>query len=210
VSNAYGCTDTAYGSFELYYPVFDLSLMDIESSYEDNEITLTLSLANFGTSPITEIELETEFNDGFKFTEQWEGQLNSGNLQVYTMKTSRYSEELPGYVCITADISGSGQDINPGDNSQCLTLNKEFKLLTPTPNPAYNEVYISFIAPFEDEALIEVFDNNGTKVGTIYDNVCPEGLTRLRLNLNAFRPGPYHVRITYRDQVQVTSFLKLE
>lgn len=86
-----------------------------------------------------------------------------------------------------SDITNGVNSVN--DNS---ALQKNFSI---TPNPAQNQIVISFMIQNYQETVIDIVDTLGTVIVTILNERLQQGIHEIQYNLNNLVSGQYFVRL---------------
>lgn len=76
------------------------------------------------------------------------------------------------------------------------------------PNPATNEVNLSFSIPEKGKLLIELFHANGTLLKTISNEVFDAGSHQIDWNTSTLLPGIYLIRFTTNNDTQTIKLIK--
>lgn len=120
-------------------------------------------------------------------------------IKAHTSYRHVFDFEFPsqydgGYFCIEADVD----DTEKNDNTACLSLDANFTVVAPHPNPAHGQLNLSWILKEDGIVNVEILNSMGQQISELRVD-CQEGLTPLTLNTTGMGPGVYIVKIKYKQ-----------
>ena len=203
--NQYGCIDTLRRIVTAIVPNTDLVLIDAESDLSDGYISISALVANNSPYDLANTVINWNDNLGHNVREVIADTIKSGKIYHYTF-TAKIGADTPNrlkYICV--NVEPAVNDDNTPDNNQfCITMNPdEFSIEPAKPNPADNMMRISYIIPEEGNVKIELYNQTGLLVGTLFNGTAAAGYNELRLDASGLKSGMYHYRITYGGRSRV-------
>ena len=203
--NQYGCIDTLRRIVTAIVPNTDLVLIDAESDLSDGYISISALVANNSPYDLANTVINWNDNLGHNVREVIADTIKSGKIYHYTF-TAKIGADTPNrlkYICV--NVEPDVNDDNTPDNNQfCITMNPdEFSIEPAKPNPADNLMKISYIIPEEGNVKIELYNQTGLFVGTLFNGTAAAGYNELRLDASLLKSGMYHYRITYGGRSRV-------
>ncbi|MEI7597401.1 MAG: PKD domain-containing protein [Bacteroidota bacterium] len=210
VENNYGCFDSIIQTLSIKPSLLDISVIGVTKIQENGKVRLKVDLANIGTRPIYNFDIQAEAEGSTAIIETWTGTLESGQFLSYIFNSAFAVSESnsPEYICVNVKNPNSQIDENPTNNDFCLLLGTEFKMLDIYPNPTTDFLNVEYIIPLKDNVKIELFDNAGKTISTIQENNLDKGFHKKSINTSALRKGTYAVKVSYRDKTEVKIFVK--
>ncbi|MFA5781415.1 MAG: PKD domain-containing protein, partial [Bacteroidales bacterium] len=211
--NQYNCTDTAYQVLYVTPTRADIAVTNVKAVKQNNYVTLSADIANYGTRKINKMELSARANGGTAFIETWtdyNNTLDPGETMTYQFnaKYEILENQLTDYICAEAQIVNKNPDDNPANNEQCITFSNQFMVFEPYPTPTNDQVHIDFILPFSDNIEIGLYGAKGDKIKTIFSGIAEKGLNRLTVDISSLNLGVYYYRISFRDDMKILKFVK--
>ncbi len=209
-TNEFGCKDSISKEVKIVIPVYDVAVLNVTSSVNNNYLSASAVIANLGTMPVYALELIIDFGEGSTIKEIWYGELLSGQIIPYDDFSSLElpPNTIPSYVCVKAEFTNDIIDDFPENNEECYVFEDNFRALEPYPNPASNSINIEFIIPYEEYVEIYLYDARGRKIMDIYTGNANEGFNRIILNTYGLSNGVYTYQITFEDDTQTKQFIK--
>ena len=197
--NQYGCIDTLRRIVTAIVPNTDLVLIDAESDLSDGYISISALVANNSPYDLANTVINWNDNLGHNVREVIADTIKSGKIYHYTF-SAKIGADTPNrlkYICV--NVEPAVNDDNMPDNNQfCITMNSdEFSIEPAKPNPADNLMKISYIIPEEGTVKIELYNQTGLLVGTLFNGTAAAGYNEFRLDASLLKSGMYHYRITY-------------
>ncbi len=209
--NKFGCLDSTSGVIYAVYSAVDVSVSQIKAEIKDGYISYSCRITNLGKQKLTQLELSAKYNSGLAISEQWQGELHTGEFMDY-MFSSR--SQIPSgdqiqYFCIEAEVTQTTdqEDENPDNNSVCDDISTNFWVSTLYPNPATNEINIDIILPYSQTMEIELIDLSGKVLRSSSLNG-QKGLNNIKLPVNTLPSAQYRIQIITNDAREVRGFVK--
>jgi PKD repeat protein len=208
--NQYGCRDTAYHEIKIIPSSIDIALTKLTTTQNNNFLKLSLNLINLGTRNITNLDLFSTLSQSNSIKETWSGILKPGESMVYNFNSEIQLNPTnpPNYICAKALISNLDFDENSSNNEQCITSISEFTVFDFYPNPSDDIINIEFVAPYDDNVGIEIFDSEGKRINILYSVEAKKGLNKIVLTTSFLNSGIYAVKITLNDNSVIKKFMK--
>lgn len=188
-----------------------MAVTDVVAEINNNYISYSCVLTNFGKQSLKELELRAKYNAGPEVAEKWTGNLISGASTGFTFSSSTkiQNPEALKYFCITASLpeNASQADENPSNNSLCKDLDNQFWVGDPYPNPASNTLLLDLTLPFAQNIECVIADVNARTIKTFTING-KKGLNQISLSVFNLKQGHYTLIIKSKDHTEVRRFLK--
>ena len=211
LTNNRGCKGSKSKIIVVYNKKTDLAVLDILPVIQsDGYLDLTASLANFGTTTITDFKINYKLTNGGQIKETWTGVLNSGAFYNYHFSGSSLVNDLDKntIVCITISQVNGGIDDNTQNNNQCLALFvNDLDVFSPYPNPTNNNVVFPIVLKKETDIVFDVTNALGQSV---LNNkfVGSPGLNLIPMSVSGLSNGCYVVKITINDKLFIKKITK--
>ena len=211
LTNNRGCKNSKSKTLVVYNKRTDLAILDILPVIQaDGYLDLTASLANFGTTTITDFKINYKLTNGGQIKETWTGVLNSGSFYNYHFSGSSLVNELDKNTIVCATISqvNGGIDDNILNNNLCLALFvTDLDVFSPYPNPTNNTVLFPIVLKKETEIIFDVTNALGQSVlnNKVFGS---PGLNLVPLPVSGFASGCYLVKITINDKLFIKKVIK--
>ena len=203
-TNQYGCADTTQRTAVVFVPSTDLLIMQAEVEPVGNYMRISAVVAN--NSPYDLVNSTISFTDnlGHSIRETITDTIKSGKILMYTFAAEiELAVNRLNYICVNVEPA-IGDDETPADNQFCIAMNSdEFSVEPVKPNPADNYLRISYIAPQEGHSKIELFNQVGKPVATLFDGTAKAGYNEIVIDASGLKSGMYHYRITYGGRSRV-------
>ena len=203
--NIYGCADTIRHIVTAIVPNTDLILINAESDLSDGYISISALVANNSPYDLANTVINWTDNLGHNVREVIADTIKSGKIYHYTF-TAKIGVDTPNrlkYICVNVEPAVD-DDNTPDNNRFCITMNPDEFSVEPTmPNPADNRLKISYVIPEEGNVKIELFNQTGLLVGTLFNGTAATGYNELLLDSSLLKSGMYHYRITYGGRSRV-------
>lgn len=209
VENQFGCYDTITKDIVVASPFLDAAVMNVYTIRQTDNVQVLATIYNNGTVLISVLELSAYLDDGTPVKETWTGLLNPKKYQSYTFNSS--FEVLEGnsfdVACVEIKKVNGTTDQVLLNNKLCTSIENDFTVLNPFPNPATDDVYFFIIIPNDGAITTQVFDMRGRLVDERNtDGV--SGLNQLTFNTVKLRNGIYSLRVIYENSTRVKLFMK--
>ena len=211
--NKFGCLDSAIGVIYAVYAAVDVSVNNIRAEIKDGYISYACRITNLGKQKLTNLTLSAKYNAGLGISEQWQGELNSGESMPYTFSSKMQipSSNKVQYFCIEAQVSQltDQEDENQENNSTCHDLSTNDWVSTPYPNPATKEIKLDIILSYSQNIKIEIINITGS---TINELTIPghKGLNIIPIPITTLSPSQYQIRIITKQPTEIRRFIVVE
>jgi len=207
-----GCSDTTTKTINVVPVSVQIIPDNIRYKILEGYLGTTFEFTNLSSIPLDTLFMKTRTNAAGPLREKWTGTLKPGYTKEYIFLSHLpfHNPEKHHYLCaeiiIPERITGEKHSFE-----NCISFKDEFKVLQPYPNPAYNQITISFILPYKENVHVEVFDIQGNKMmdKEIKKSNTKKGVNFTKLDLTHLSNGIYNFRISYRDFVKTGKFIKL-
>lgn len=209
VENEFHCSDSLIDYLSTTVSSFNIQIIDINTSTENDYMSIFANVVNNGSVPIYEIEFVMQTVNNGTIREIWEGELKPGQLVSYEFASDLYINEknkIP-YICITTNIKGQNDEIYATDE-QCTNLINDFSTFDPYPNPATEILLFDIIIPNEGTIEIVFIDNLGKKVKSIIKSNMSAGFHRIKTNIGNLDGGYYTCKIRFNNEIKSKEFIK--
>ena len=203
-TNQFGCADTTLRTVVTFVPNTDLLIMQAYTEPAGNYLRISAVVANNSPYDIANATIYFTDNLGHSMRETITDTLKSGKIVRYTFVAEIESASyLLKYICVNVEPA-AGNDANPADNEFCIAMvPDEFSIEPAKPNPANNQLKISYIVPQEGRVKIELFNQVGMSAATLFDGTAASGYNELIIDASTLKSGMYHYRITYDGRSRV-------
>ena len=196
------CADTAVRTISAIVPQFNLKMLGATAETDNGVISIEAVIANLSNFDINGIGFVWRDNLGHLVSEASDDTVKQNKVLRYRFKASigEANPERLQYICVEAQPGSAFADDTPDDNEFCIIMNaNEFTACQPRPNPADNELNISFIMPADGDVRIELFNSRGIIATTLYDGPATTGFNSFTFDVQRFLPGLYVYKITCGD-----------
>jgi hypothetical protein len=199
-TSIYGCKDSTVNTIQIIEPIVDVAVKNITYELLPNSslMKITTQLANKGVVAIETLDIILYNSSTGKVLEKWEGNILPGTQQLVELSSiiEIPGNEIPDVICVEALNPNNTTDVNLSDNELCKSLLK-FELINIYPSPTNNELNLEYILPEANKVEINLFNNIGKKVVTLYSAEASKGLNRQKFYLRTYANGVYVVEIKF-------------
>jgi PKD repeat protein len=201
VWNEFGCADTSYVEVEVVVPVLDISIGDVSMEVVDDHLKLFVELSNNGTIIINNPNIRIDIDRKISVSQIVECKLMPGDSKKYEVDFDvLVKNEQLNYICFALDTKiGPYSDVNPYDNSQCLSIENTFVVLEPYPNPSHSFVELPIILPASGNCEIKMLSENGKLVFAREFKNMTRGLNIVKVDLSTYGQGLYLFQVSHED-----------
>ncbi len=164
-----------------------------------NAIHVKVTLKNYGTDPITSMDVSYKYGNNAPVTETWTGYLTQNATEDHTFGIPYYSPVGIYDLCAFTDLTGDPNSIN---DEICMNIegmvgidevSNEMGFYV-VPNPADDKVIIEFNLPDGTDALLEIINMMGQKVyAEELNHISSE--KRTELNVKRWEQGIYTIHV---------------
>jgi PKD repeat protein len=210
--NTIGCVDTAFQTISIFPKRIDLEVKNIYTEQNGNSSIVGVELRNLGTATLGKIHLNLRSENGYLFTETWQGQLvpNGYLIYVFSAQPSSFISSYDGqssFYCIDAIGFSTAQEEETAleNNVSCINREDNLLVLLPIiPNPAQSELDIRLYLPLASSVKVELIDYQGKLVkNLVSQQTLPAGVHSFQTDIRTVLPGMYLVRLQSGDHVQL-------
>lgn len=212
-NDQFGCNNSFEKEIEVLFPKLDLGIFSLKAEVSnDNFLSISTNLINYGTKPITDFKLLSSVNSESSVRESWTGDLIRGQLLPYTFNSSVQldaADTVNAYVCVKiVEVNDLNTDDDVTNNEQCISFRMDrFIVLAGYPNPTETNFTLPIILPEDEEIIIEVFNDLGQLVFDKYVVVATKGLNSIALNIDYLERGVYFYRVSFKDKIARNKFM---
>ncbi|MCR9253599.1 MAG: PKD domain-containing protein, partial [bacterium] len=207
--NEFGCIDSVSQEFIIASPQYDLNLIDFEIVQNDESFSLVLDFINSSNLPVSNFDVNVEFDNEFTLTESYEGQVDIGERIVYQLEVEIPSNQNISYICTELETPNSDFiDINPANNEKCIDFTSEISVEPPLPNPTSSSSLIKVVLPDRMDITLVVTDMSGNIIDEINYNNLSKGLQNIEVDLTSLNKGMYLLQIIHENGKEVQRIQK--
>ncbi len=196
--NEFGCEDSTSKILTLKSPYNDIALKKVNAFESNGALRFLLSISNEGTTIVNQMNINIIINNEYTLSEPFEDTLYAGDTvqHLLNFELQNSASQTPAYICfnINPDFMGE-KDSNPTNNTECYTPADHFIMIQPSPNPANDNLKVSFILMKESDITLRLISSSGNIVMVKYLLNCKSGYNEFVLNLSAFNPGLYFLNL---------------
>ena len=203
-TNSDGCIDSIIKTISIQPSELDLQIDEVKL-YETTlangftETKVGVRLLNVGTRIINNAKLVARIEDGSIVSEDWTGNLATGQQQLYLFNSSFLinNSELNRYICVEAIEVNDGTETNISNNKVCKNNHTQGVTSNVYPVPTNN--YASFDVVLEEATniSISIINELGQTILPLQNYVGKEGLNHFNLNTNNYSNGQYYILVKY-------------
>jgi len=200
VSNAGGCTQVINKQINAQLPVLNISAGNLRAVDNNNFTEFLLTITNNGSLVPDSYNVTISF-DNFTITERVDVEILPTETKNQRLSLQLSESQLNGInsVCIEVEaIKDNFEDNTPSNNSACVSLTADFKVLTIFPNPAKSDVSIPIILPEKGTVAFLVEQSDG-KSALKFNADLEAGYNEVRLPKGNLGAGIYFIRIRYQQ-----------
>lgn len=200
--NAAGCRSTASSVIRVVVPSIDLVLSDFYLSKDSQTGILQPVVTITNNSNVTVVDpfIVIEWAGGAKVKKQLSASIKSANAVTQVLDFQLIPQTIT-YVCAEVEAPG---DTDLFLNRKCVSLNDQQVLLTPYPNPAFDNLILDWISDTGSSVSVDIFNASGRVVFQQNITTLGQGLNRLSVPVEALPAGIYFIR--FSDPSMTRSF----
>jgi len=208
----FGCVDSISKGIYVIKPVLDAAVTDVSASLVNNQLSIQANIANLGTVDIDSVIMQAQLQDGTVIEEVYHQLLPNGSngIQSYDF-VARFnippSSSVDFYCVSVIKPNGKDDDVQ-SNNEKCSSLTNEFSIMEPFPNPFTDQLQMNAVLPYEDYLTVELYNNLGQKLSTIFDGQGTTGLNLIHADFSSLADGVYTIRFSFREQDVVRQVIK--
>ncbi len=209
-TSLYGCVDSISKTIQIIEPVIDLAVKNIYYEFVPNSnfMKMSVQFANEGRVTIQNMELILQNSSTGSILETWNGNLapNLQNIYTFSSMIEMPNGEIPSLICVNATNINHGIDADLSNNEFCKALDK-FELINLYPNPTSKNLFLEFISPQQSDLEINLFNNVGKLVSTLFKGQSSKGINRLNFLMSIYAQGVYVIEIKNQDEIIRKKFM---
>ncbi len=208
LTDEYGCYDSSSKIILVVPNIVDLSIENIMFQTQEPYLIVSVNVANTGTLPIENPDLQIGVNGRFLISETLHDTIYSGEQLWYTFTGKINTNWMqPAYVCVQGNINQNLVEVNYQNNLICKALNETTQILNIHPNPVYHYLTLEFQLLESEPLNLSVFNITGKE---IFSNTYQgqKNYNRLQLDVSSFQSGLYILKIQSKELVYIYKFLK--
>jgi hypothetical protein len=213
IKDQQGCKNSITKTIFASKRFLDAAILNVSSSKDnDGFMTIQTDIANYGSIPVSTLDLSYRISDGGNIKEKWYGTLNPNSFFSYTFvsKTATQIGSSNNMTCIDIEKINGINDENQSNNELCNILNtNEITVSNPIPNPSNADITLPIILNKEINISISIFNSNGQ---IQYQEKIQRGIVGLNLvtlPTDNYQRGCYIIKTVIDDEVFIKKFIKI-
>jgi PKD repeat protein len=203
-----GCSGGATADIQVTAPVFDIAVEDVFCQTDDQLVTVSAVVANYNNHRLNSFEIRVNLGNGTVVSEFWQSDsapLEPGELTTFVFGSLlNYDPEVNDpYLCVSVHKpNGSAEDVSPGNNRMCKSLEDTgaFEIYSPYPNPAKAFVIQPFYLKTQGEVLWQLIRADGKLIFSRTENYSA-GYNEFVLDIQAQSAGTYMLRGQFEEDI---------
>lgn len=217
VGNSIGCFDTIISQLQINPYNFDIALTNLFVEDINGFIQLGVEMTNVGAITMNQCNLWLKMLNSTLIQEQWLGELLPGESEIYIFTASPTSfitlqDNSYQYICVEAQASNvfNIEDEDLSNNSICTNLENSGVIFLPiSPNPATNNITLTFYVPKDQGVIITMYDAEGRLIYSFPTNEFLEaGMYTIDVNTSQYAAGSYIIRMQDEITTQTKHWIK--
>ncbi|MBC7694111.1 MAG: PKD domain-containing protein [Burkholderiales bacterium] len=208
-----GCRNLKTKTLLVSKPYLDVAILNVTTIKDDDGfMTVKTDLANYGTIPVSAIDLQYQISDGGNNKETWAGTLIPNAFFTYTFnsKSASQANSTNNITCVDIKKVNGINDDNQTNNNLCSTLSyNEIAVSNPIPNPAEGDITLPVILNKNIEINITIYNSNGQLLYEAAPQRGIEGLNLIILPTSSYSRGCYIIKTVIDDKVFIKKFIKI-
>lgn len=208
-----GCKNSITKTLSVSKRFLDAAILNVISNKDnDGFMTVQADIANYGSIPVSTLDLNYQVSDGGNIKETWNGMLNPGSFLSYTFssKTSTQLSSSNNITCVEIKKVNTINDENESNNTFCGSLNSdEISVSNPIPNPTNADITLPIILNKDIDITISIYNSTGQ---IQYEDATQKGTTGLNLitlSTSNYSRGCYIIKVNIDDKVFIKKFIKI-
>lgn len=208
-----GCKNSVTKTLFVSKRFLDVAILNINSTKDnDGFMTIQTDIANYGSIPVSTLDLSYKVSDGGNVQETWNGTLNPNSFFSYTFvsKTATQIGSSNNITCVDVKKANGINDQNQTNNELCNVLNtNDITVSNPIPNPTNADITLPIILNKEIDFSVSIYNSNGqiqyeekTQKGII-------GLNLITLPTANYARGCYIIKTVIDDKIFIKKFIKI-
>lgn len=212
-TSQHGCIDTLSREIRVVPIVMDAAITQIGYSQQAGFMQITANLLNLGTRDLDTLMLDLHMEGRRPIREVWSGRLRTGDITSYAFRAQfpLRPNEQPAYICVTAITpTHLPSDINPANNTRCLSFRESFQLLDPRPNPAASTTNLPIVVPKEGEARIALYDIYGNLRWEHPSYELIKGVNFVTIPMHTLQNGIFIIQVRINEETRMKRVMKMQ
>lgn len=209
-TNLAGCSDTVSRLLNVTVSIFDISLDRIILSRQNGDCSIGMQavITNRGTVEISSFDIQAHSSVGGTIEDNFTGgSLFSGREMTYPISVRYIVNDCEDVVICMDALNPNGQpDENPADNHLCASLNNNFVIIGPYPNPTGDFVRLDIMLPSDGSVKISNFNVIGQRLAVIEDAKAQKGYYPVMLDAGHLPAGVYILKVEYHDEERILKY----
>ena len=215
--NSIGCFDTITSELQIVDYNFDIALTKIYLEDINGFTNLGVEMKNEGAITMNQCNLWLKMLNSTLIQEQWSGELLPGESEIYIFTASPTSfvtlqDDNYQYICVEAQASNvfNIEDEDLSNNNICANLENNGVIFLPiSPNPATNNITLTFYVPKDQGVMITMYDAEGRLIYSFPTSEFLEaGMYSIDLNTSQYAAGSYIIRMQDEITTQTKHWIK--
>ncbi len=209
--NAVGCTDTTSQSIRVDFPLYDLSIDNIQTEVVGDKINIIVRVTNYGTIDINGFDINIDLPGGISLSEPFDQPILHQTSIVQTLNTQLPADTPLEQICISLPATyDTFADERPDNNEACASFRFTALFTDPYPNPSASSTRIDITLPESAPVVMELVSLGGQVVRRAAFNDLSEGLNPVYLDVSNLPFGVYQLRFIHQDGVTMKRVLVRE
>ncbi|MFT5973392.1 MAG: PKD repeat protein [Cryomorphaceae bacterium] len=204
-TNDLNCNDTAMAMYTVIVPEYDIALIELQYQTQGSTLVLSAIISNNGNVAVETFDTEIEVGRDIQFTLESKITIPPGALVDYPLGSDigyLAGRDLP-FACMRISNPNGQMETDTTNNYLCIGLNEQLATFaTPYPNPAKNEVNLTFVLPEDGPLNVEITSSDGRLIEAFVLDL-KEGLNTVDYPLIGWAEGMYFLKFSYRNQEEV-------
>ncbi len=210
-ANLAGCSDTVTKPLNVTVSIFDISLDRIILSRQNGDCSINMQavITNRGTVEINSFDIQAHSSRGGTIEDNFTGgSLFTGREMTYPVSVRYIVNDCKDVVICMDALNPNGQpDENPADNHLCASLNNNFVIIGPYPNPTGDFVRLDIMLPSDGSIRISNFNVIGQRLAVMEDAQAQKGYYPVMLDAGHLPAGVYILKVEYHDEERIMKYV---
>jgi PKD repeat protein len=204
-TNDLNCNDSAMALYTVIVPEYDIALIELQYQAQGNTLVLNAIIGNNGNVALETFDTDVQVGRDIRFTLESEITIPAGDIVNYPLGSD--IGYLPGrdlpYTCMRISNPNGQMETDTTNNYLCIGLNEQRATFgDPYPNPAKDEVKLTFVLPEDGPLNVEITGSDGRLMESFVLEL-KEGLNTVDYPLTGWSEGMYLLKFSYRNQEEV-------
>lgn len=213
IKDQQGCKNSVTKNLLVTKRFLDVAILNVVSSKDiDGFMSIQTDIANYGTIPASNLELNYHVSDGGNIKETWTGNLIPNAVFTYTFssKTATQINSTNNITCVDIKKVNSITDENIENNTLCSSLNTDaISVSNPIPNPTNTDISLPIILNKDMNITISVYNTTGQLICKEMIQKGITGLNFITLPSSNYARGCYIIKTVIDDKIFIKKFIKI-